>query len=122
MKEKEFAWLKGMIVALVLSGILAVVFSYIMYWKEMDWSWLGSATLAIYILSSLVGGMIFSKSFRSKNFLSGGIFGILYFVFLMLAGVIWNGGVFPTFSGMLTGVLICAFAGMLGGMVEAVKK
>ena len=73
---------------------------------------------SIYVVSTLIGGMIIGKLTKSKRYLWGMVLGIIYFVLLLLITL----GVYRTLNGdsvsIVTSLILCAGGGMTGGMIS----
>ena len=111
-----FSFVKGLIVATLISLGLIVLFAFCFGWFSLPDASIVPVNLAIKGLSVLVGSLI-AVSGNSKGLLKGFVFGLCYVVvafvvFSLLAG---------TFSFELSVLLDMAFAGLLGGIVGIIK-
>ena len=118
-KNKWMKMLKSVVVAYVLTAILLLVLSFIMYKAKISMAGANSGILVTYVLSCLVGGFIFSGSLSEKKYLGGGVMGVVYFVVVYIVSAVWNQSVAAQMPGMLTAFLICVFSGMFGGMIRS---
>lgn len=111
-----FDFVKGLLVATLLSLGLVVLFAFCMKWFSIPDEFITPATLLIKGLSALVGSILAVKG-NSKGLLKGMTFGAIYIV---LAFVIFSilAGTFDIGLGL---VLDLAFASLLSGIVGIVK-
>lgn len=118
-KSKMVKMVKSIIAAYILTAIVLLVLSFIMYKAKISMAGANSGILITYVLSCLVGGFIFSGSLSEKRYLGGGIMGVVYFVIVYIVSAVWNQSVAAQMPGMLTAFLICVFSGMFGGMIRS---
>lgn len=118
METKAICFLKAMLGAYVVTGILLLLLSFLLYKFNLDEGKVTAGIIVIYVVSTFVGGMLIGKSAHSRRFLWGIAVGVLYFVLMLLISL----GIYHTLQGnsanMLTTFLLCAGGGMLGGMVS----
>lgn len=108
---------KGFFTAYALTGILLVLVAFILCQTKASVEHMGGILLLIYVIAAFVGGMIFAAQNKSRHYLMGGFFGFLYFLFIYGISAIWNRSLFGMFPTILTTLLVCVMAGMLGGML-----
>lgn len=110
--------LKALLCAYVITGILLLVLTLLLYKFNLDEGKVTGGIIVIYVMSTFVGGLVAGKLFKVKKFVWGLTIGILYFALLMLISL----GVYRSMQGssasILTTFLLCAGGGMLGGMVS----
>ena len=112
---KVIWWIKSLLASYIVTGILLLVLTFFMYKFEKIVS---AAIVGIYVVSTLIGGMIIGKLTKSKRYLWGMVLGIVYFVLLLLITL----GVYRTLNGdsvsIVTSLILCAGGGMTGGMIS----
>ena len=110
--------MKSLLAAYVVSGILLVALAMLLYKFELDESLVSAGIVAVYVISTLVGGFLLGRFAKVRRFLWGMGLGILYFALLLLISL----GVYRTLNGdgqnVLTTFLLCAGGGMAGGMLS----
>ncbi|MCI8834931.1 MAG: TIGR04086 family membrane protein [Ruminococcus sp.] len=110
--------LKSLLCAFVISGILLVLLTFLLYKWNLDEGKVTVGIILIYVLSTFVGGFVAGKLIRVRKFLWGLACGLLYFALLLLVSF----GVYRSLQGsganIITTFLLCAGGGMLGGMVS----
>lgn len=118
-KGKALTMLKSVIVAYILTAIVLLVLSFVMYKLKLSVAGANGGILLTYVISCLAGGFLFSGSLTEKRYLGGGFMGVVYFLVVYCVSAIWNQSVAAQMPGMLTAFLICVFSGMLGGMIRS---
>lgn len=115
---KVIWWIKSLLASYIVTGILLLVLTFFMYKLELNEKIVSAAIVGIYVVSTLIGGMIIGKLTKSKRYLWGMVLGILYFVLLLLITL----GVYRTLNGdsvsIVTSLILCAGGGMTGGMIS----
>lgn len=115
---KVIWWIKSLLASYIVTGILLLVLTFFMYKFELNEKNVSAAIVGIYVVSTLIGGVIIGKLTKSKRYLWGMVLGILYFVLLLLITL----GVYRTLNGdsvsIVTSLILCAGGGMTGGMIS----
>ena len=115
---KVIWWIKSLLASYIVTGILLLVLTFFMYKFELNEKIVSAAIVGIYVVSTLIGGMIIGKLTKSKRSLWGMVLGIIYFVLLLLITL----GVYRTLNGdsvsIVTSLILCAGGGMTGGMIS----
>lgn len=118
-KDSKVMWvLKSLLVSYVVTGILLLLLAMALYKLELNEKAVSAAIVAIYIMATLIGGIIIGKFAKVKRFLWGLGLGIGYFALLLLITL----GVYHTLNGdgtnLVTTFILCAGGGMAGGMLS----
>lgn len=111
-----FDFIKGLLVATLLSLGLIVLFAFCMKWFSIPDEFISPITLVIKGVSVLTGSCIAVKG-ESKGLLKGLLFGMLYIILAFVVFSILSG----TFSVGISSILDLAFATLLGGIVGIIK-
>ena len=115
---KVIWWIKSLLASYIVTGILLLVLTFFMYKIELNEKIVSAAIVGIYVVSTLIGGVIIGKLTKSKRYLWGMVLGIIYFVLLLLITL----GVYRTLNGdsvsIVTSLILCAGGGMTGGMIS----
>ena len=115
---KVIWWIKSLLASYIVTGILLLVLTFFMYKFELNEKIVSAAIVGIYVVSTLIGGMIIGKLTKSKRYLWGMVLGIVYFVLLLLITL----GVYRTLNGdsvsIVISLILCAGGGMTGGMIS----
>ena len=118
-KDSWVMWiLKSLLVSYVITGILLLLLAVALFKFELNEKAVSAAIVAIYIMATLLGGIVIGKFARVRRYLWGLGLGIGYFALLLLITL----GVYRTLNGdaanMVTTLIMCAGGGMAGGMLS----
>lgn len=118
-QEMKVTWvLKALMAAYVVTGLLLLLLTLLVYKMEFSEEKVTAGITAIYVLSTFVGGLVIGKLSKMRKFLWGLAVGILYFGLLLLISF----GIYRTLQGngtnILASFLLCAAGGMAGGMIS----
>ncbi len=110
--------LKALLCAYVLTGILLLLLTGLLYKWNLDEGKVTAGIIVIYVVSTFIGGFMIGKMSGERKFLWGLAVGVLYFVLLLLVSF----GLYHSLQGgtsdLVTTFLMCAGGGMLGGMLS----
>ena len=118
-KDSWVMWiLKSLLVSYVITGILLLLLAVALFKFELNEKAVSAVIVAIYIMATLLGGIVIGKFARVRRYLWGLGLGIGYFALLLLITL----GVYRTLNGdaanMVTTLILCAGGGMAGGMLS----
>ena len=118
-KNIKIIWMiKALLASYIVTGILLLALTFFMYKFELNEKIVSAAIVGIYVVSTLIGGIIIGKLTGEKRYLWGLILGILYFALLLVITL----GVYRTLNGdsvsIITSLILCAGGGMAGGMIS----
>ena len=118
-KDSWVMWvLKSLLVSYVITGILLLLLAVALFKFELNEKAVSAAIVAIYIMATLLGGIIIGKFAKVRRYLWGLGLGIGYVALVMLITL----GVYRTLNGdaanMVTTFILCAGGGMAGGMLS----
>lgn len=118
-KESKGIWiLKSLLAAYLVTGILLLILTFLLYQFELDEQKVTAGIVVIYVVSTFAGGLILGKLMKTRRFLWGLMIGILYFALLLLISL----GIYRNLDGngtnLITAFLMCAGGGMFGGMIS----
>lgn len=113
---------KGLVLAYAISALVLVVLALLMYKMDISEGVVRGVIIFAYVISCFVSGMIVSANHEGRRYLWGLIQGLLYYVILITVSMICNRAVFTQIPGILPALFLCAFGGMLGGMLQAGRK
>lgn len=108
----------SLLLMFILSGLLLLLLAVLLYKAELSESAVRIGIIVIYILSGAAGGFFAGKIRKEKKFLWGLIAGVLYFLILFLISAAVKGSFDMEFTKLVTTFVLCAAAGMVGGMVS----
>ena len=118
-KDSKVMWvLKALLASYIVTGILLLLLTMALYKMELNEKMVSAAIVAIYVMATLIGGILIGKMAKVKRFIWGLGLGIAYFALLLLITL----GVYHTLNGdganLVTTFILCAGCGMVGGMIS----
>lgn len=117
-QSKGIWMLKSLIAAYIVTGILLLILTFLLYRLNLDEQMVHMGITVIYVLSTLVGGVVIGKLAKVRKFVWGISLGVAYFVLLLVISL----GVYRTLQGdginIITTFLLCTGGGMFGGMIS----
>ena len=118
MEKKAVDILKALLCAYVMTGILLLILTVLLYKAGLSEENINAGIILTYVISTFSGGFVIGKLAGVKKFLWGLLLGIMYFVLLLLISL----GIYHSLQSYLfnlvTNFLLCAGGGMVGGMVS----
>ena len=100
----------------VFSVILLGIGSVIIWKTGVTAKSISMAVILVYVLSCFGGGFLLGKKTGSRKLLWGCLIGAVYFGILLLIGLVAGN------SWIFSGGIVCAVAGMVGGMLAPVSE
>ena len=118
-KDSKVMWvLKALLASYIVTGILLLLLTMALYKMELNEKMVSAAIVAIYVMATLIGGILIGKMAKVKRFIWGLGLGVAYFALLLLITL----GVYHTLNGdganLVTTFILCAGGGMGGGMIS----
>lgn len=118
-KEAKSMWvLKSLLVSYIVTGILLLMLAMALYKLELNEKSVSAAIVAIYVIATLIGGIIIGKLARVRRVLWGLGLGLGYFGLILLITL----GVYRTLNtdgvNLITTMILCAGGGMAGAMIS----
>ena len=110
--------LKALLCAYVITGILLLVLTLLLYKLGLSEENENAGVILIYVISTFAGGFVIGKLSGARKFLWGLIAGAIYFVLLFLISFGIYHSIQSGAGSLATMFLLCAGGGMLGGMVS----
>ena len=118
MERRAAGFLKALLSAYIVTGILLVVLALLLYKAGLSEEVVNAGILLIYVISSFAGGFVMGKLTGNRKFLWGLVTGILYFILLIVISLGLYHSLQADLMNLATTFLLCAGGGMLGGMVS----
>ena len=118
-KDSKVMWvLKALLASYIVTGILLLLLTMALYKMELNEKMVSAAIVAIYVMATLIGGILIGKMAKVKRFIWGLGLGVAYFALLLRITL----GVYHTLNGdganLVTTFILCAGGGMAGGMIS----
>lgn len=118
-KKQKIIWLlKALLFSYVVTGISLLLLSVLLYKFEWNEHLVSAAIVAVYVLSTVVGGIVIGKLVRTRRFFWGLLLGNLYFILLLVITIILYRSLSGNGLNMLTAWILCTGGGMTGGMIS----
>ena len=118
MNKIVVAFLKETLIEMIISAVLLAVMSFIVLRMTPGIAVVKVLILAIYGISTFIGGYIMGKVMSKRKFLWGALAGVVYFAIIILVAFIVKGGVFAGTVGIASGLIVSISAGTIGGMIS----
>ena len=118
-KNQKIIWLlKALLFSYVVTGIRLLLVAVLLYKFEWNEHLVSAAIVAVYVLSTVVGGIVIGKLVRTRRFFWGLLLGNLYFILLLVITIILYRSLSGNGLNMLTAWILCTGGGMTGGMIS----
>ncbi|RHU94344.1 TIGR04086 family membrane protein [Dorea sp. OM07-5] len=118
-KNQKIIWLlKALLFSYVVTGISLLLLSVLLYKFEWNEHLVSAVIVAVYVLSTVVGGIVIGKLVRTRRFFWGLLLGNLYFILLLVITIILYRSLSGNGLNMLTAWILCTGGGMTGGMIS----
>ena len=108
--------LKGLFKSLLFGMVACIVASFVIYYTALEETSTGSIGRLILIASVFYAASYVSKSYGSKGLIRGITMGVLYYIVLLIAALIFQVSRFDIQSYLLN-LLICIGTGAFGGIL-----
>lgn len=117
--ESKVLWvLKALLLSYIVTALLLFLLAGLLYKMNLGEKTVSAGIIAIYITSTLIGGIALGKMAKARRFLWGLCIGAGYFLLLLLITF----GVYRTIDttgmNLVTTFMLCAGGGMVGGMIS----
>ena len=110
--------LKALLACYSVTGVLLLLISFLLYRFDLSEQIVMIGIVAIYAISTFVGGFIAGKIKGERKFLWGLLMGLIYFLLLLFISFGVYRQVQQDGRNLLTTALLCIAGGMLGGMLS----
>lgn len=101
----------------VITGAALLLLAFLLYRLKLQEYMVSIGIMVIYVAAGLAGGFLAGKKMGSRKFLWGILMGAVYFLILLAGSVILNRGLDASVVHMITTLVMCMAAGMIGGML-----
>lgn len=118
MKIRGMWIVKALLACYIVTGILLLLVSFLLYRFDLSEQIVTIAIVTIYAVSTFAGGMIAGKIKREKKVWWGLLMGVIYFLLLLVVSLGIYRQIQQEGSNLLTTALLCVGGGMLGGMIS----
>ena len=118
MSRKVMWMLKSILASYIVTAILLLILAFLLYQFELGEKVISAGIVAIYVMSTLIGGMIIGKIAQTRRFIWGISLGIIYFLLLLLITLGIYREITSGVGNLITSFVLCAGGGMTGGMIS----
>ena len=118
MSRKVMWMLKSILASYIVTAVVLLILAFLAYKFELGERIVSAGIVAIYVLSTLIGGLIIGKITQTRRFIWGISLGIIYFLLLLLITLGVYREISTGISNVLTTLILCAGGGMIGGMIS----
>lgn len=116
MKKIPITILKETVIQMIISVILVAIAAFVVLKVSPTEGVVKVIVLAIYAISSFVGGTILGKVMEKQKFLWGALAGAIYIGIILIVALVVKGSVEAGTVGIASGIIVSLIAGTLGGM------
>lgn len=110
--------LKCLLCSYIFTAGMLLVLAFLLYKIGLSEQMVSVAIIAIYVISTFIGGFIAGKKLQSRKFVWGLMVGLAYFLVLAVVSVLINQSVSELGDSVMTTFILCGAGGMLGGMLS----
>lgn len=110
--------LKCLLCSYIFTAGMLLVLAFLLYKMGLSEQMVSVAIIAIYVISTFIGGFIAGKKLQSRKFVWGLMVGLAYFLVLAVVSVLINQSVSELGDSVMTTFILCGAGGMLGGMLS----
>ena len=116
--EKIMWMLKSLLASYIVTGLLLLGLTFLVYKFELDEQVVVAGIVAIYVVATFMGGYIIGKLTAIRKFVWGMVVGAIYLALLFFISY----GVYREFNtngiSSITTAILCIGGGTLGGMLS----
>ena len=116
--EKVVKQVKALMIAYIVTGILLLLLSALLFKFNLSKEYVEIGITAIYVIACGIAGYFMGKMTENKKFLWGMLTGALYFVIIVLVSMAVNRKIQSDVTELISTLVICIGSGMLGGMIS----
>lgn len=115
--ERIVALLKCLMAAYAVTAIMLAILAALLYKLQLAENTVEIGIIVVYVISSLLAGLFFSKGAKSRRFLWGMVAGAAYFLIICALSMAMEPDFDVLSNSCMTTMFICVGSGMLGGML-----
>lgn len=115
---KSLIVLGSLFLSYVISFLLIILVSFLLLKLEPSEKAIQGLIIAIYILSTFVGGFFIGKKMEKKQYLWGMLLGVCYFFIIFLISFTLHKDITGATGSLITVLIMCTLGGTLGGMIS----
>ncbi len=112
-----FKILSTLLIMYVLTGLMLFGMAFLLYRFQLGEDFVSMGIILVYVVSGFAGGKIMGVRLRMPCGFFGLLLGTIYFLVLFIGSAILSHGLPQDMLRMVAVWIMCACAGMLGGML-----
>lgn len=117
-RDKVLKILSTLLIMYVITGAALLVLALLLYKMQLSENIVSVGIMVIYVIAGLLGGFVAGKRMKTRRFLWGVLMGAVYFLVLLAGSFILNRGITSDLLHVVTTLVMCMAAGMIGGMIS----
>lgn len=102
----------------VITGILLLLLAFFMYKGNLPEAVMNGAIIAIYVIAGFFGGFFIGRYAGVRKYLWGMLIGGLYYLILVLVGLILHRGIGSDPVHLFSTLALCLLSSTAGGMLS----
>ena len=118
MNKIVVTFIKETLIEVLISTVLLAIISFIILKMMPGIAIVKIMILAVYCISTFVGGYIMGSVMNRRKFIWGALAGLVYFIIIFLGALIVKGEIPQGPIGVTEGLVASVLAGMIGGMIS----
>ena len=117
-KNKPLVIISTLLIMYVITGLALLALALLLFKMQLSENIVSISIMVIYIISCLIGGLVAGRRLKVRRFLWGVAVGAVYFAVLLIGSLLMNRGISPDAVHVVTTLIMCMAAGMIGGMIS----
>ena len=117
-KNKPLVIISTLLIMYVITGLALLALALLLFKMQLSENIVSISIMVIYIISCLIGGLVAGRRLKARRFLWGVAVGAVYFAVLLIGSLLMNRGISSDAVHVVTTLIMCMAAGMIGGMIS----
>ena len=117
-KNKPLVIISTLLIMYVITGLALLALALLLFKMQLSENIVSISIMVIYIISCLIGGLVAGRRLKVRRFLWGVAVGAVYFAVLLIGTLLMNRGISSDAVHVVTTLIMCMAAGMIGGMIS----
>lgn len=117
MKEKVSVGVKALLVSYVVTAIILVILALLLYNLHWSATIVNLCIIGTYIIANALGSHMVAASINHQRLVIGLLFGITYFVILLLVSVLVKGAMASSVPELIKVLLVCVGSAVGGSIL-----
>lgn len=117
-KNKPLVIISTLLIMYIITGLALLALALLLFKMQLSENIVSISIMVIYIISCLIGGLVAGRRLKVRRFLWGVAVGAVYFAVLLIGSLLMNRGISSDAVHVVTTLIMCMAAGMIGGMIS----